>query len=85
MLDAWRESPFYTDRERAALAWAESVTNINGDRVPDALYQEAIQHFSDTELVDLTLAVITINGYNRINVAFRTPAGDYVVGQFGAH
>lgn len=85
MLNAWRESPFYTDRERAALAWAESVTNINDGRVPDDVYQEALQQFSETELIDLTLAVIAINSYNRINVAFRTPAGDYVVGQHAAH
>lgn len=85
MLDAWRESPFYTDRERAALAWSEAVTIINPGRVPDDVYQEAIQHFSETELIDLTLAVIAINSYNRINVAFRTPAGGYVVGQHAAH
>jgi len=85
MLDAWRESPFYTDRERAALAWAEAVTVINPGRVPDDVYNEAIQYFSETELIDLTLAVIAINSYNRINIAFRTPAGDYVVGQHDAH
>jgi len=85
MLDAWQDAPFYTDRERAALAWAEAVTSINSSRVPDAVYQEAIQHFSATELVDLTLAVTTINTYNRINIAFRTPSGDYVVGQHAAH
>lgn len=85
MLDAWRETPFYTDREHAALAWAEAVTNINPGRVPDEVYNEAIQHFSETELIDLTLAVIAINSYNRVNIAFRTPAGGYVVGQFAAH
>lgn len=85
MLDAWRESPFYTNRERAALAWAEAVTVINPGRVPDDVYEEAIQYFSDTELIDLTLAVIAINSYNRVNIAFRTPAGGYVVGQHAAH
>lgn len=85
MLDAWRESPFYTDRERAALAWAESVTVINPGRVPDDVYEQAIQHFSETDLIDLTLAVIAINSYNRINIAFRTPAGSYAVGQHAAH
>lgn len=81
MIDAWRESPVYTDRERAAFAWAEAVTNLHEGRVSDEVYNEAIAEFTETELVDLTMAVLTINNYNRINVAFRTPAGGYVVGQ----
>ncbi|MCC6428203.1 MAG: carboxymuconolactone decarboxylase family protein [Phycisphaerales bacterium] len=76
-LSAWREAPFYTDRERAALAWAEGVTLVHQDHVPDALYGRAREHFSEKELVDLTLAVVAINGWNRLAVAFRAVAGSY--------
>ena len=82
VLDAWREAPFYTDKERSALAWAESLTKIAGGLVPKEIYIEARRHFSETELIDLTIAVITINGYNRINIAFGAPVGTYQVGQF---
>ena len=82
MLDAWRESPFYTDRERAAFGWAEAVTNITDGHVRDSDYENARNQFSEEELIDLTLAIVTINCYNRINIAFRTPAGTYKVGQF---
>jgi AhpD family alkylhydroperoxidase len=82
-LDAWHEAPYYTDRERAALAWAEAVTNLSPGRVPDEVFQTARKQFSEEELIDLTMVVVVINGYNRINVAFRMPAGDYKVGQFG--
>jgi len=81
MLDAWRESPVYTQRERAALAWAESVTSLHEGHVPDEVYEYAHAEFSEEELIDLTLAVIAINSYNRINVAFRTAAGSYEPGQ----
>lgn len=81
MLDAWRETTLYSDRERAALAWAEAVTVVTDGFVPDEVYKLALTQFTEQELVDLTIAVITINCYNRINVAFRTPAGDYKVGQ----
>lgn len=84
MLDAWREAPLYTDRERAALAWAEAVTRITGGQVPDAVYEEVEHHFTEEEIIDLTMAVNTINSYNRINIAFCTPAGDYQPGQFAA-
>lgn len=67
-MDAWRETPFYSDRERAAFAWAEAVTKITEGRVPDEVYEEALQEFSEEELIDLTLAVLTINNYNRINI-----------------
>lgn len=77
VLNAWREAPFYTDRERAALAWAEAVTMITEGRVPDETYDNARKQFSEKELVDLTLAVVTINGYNRFNIAFRVVAGPY--------
>ncbi len=77
VLDAWREAPFYTERERAALGWAEAVTKITGGDVPDEIYAEAQKQFSEEELIDLTLAVTTINSYNRINIAFRVKAGGY--------
>jgi AhpD family alkylhydroperoxidase len=76
-LDAWREAPYYTERERAALAWAEAVTNITNGHVPDAVYEDARQHFSEQELADLTLAVVAINGWNRISIAFRVVPGTY--------
>ncbi len=82
VLDAWRDAPFYTDRERAALAWAEAVTKISGGQVPDDVYEAALAQFTEAELVDLTLAVTTINTYNRINISFRTEAGGYEVGMW---
>lgn len=84
LLDAWREAPFYSARERAALLWAEALTKITNGDVPDAVYQEASDQFSEQELIDLTMAVITINSYNRINIAFRTPAGSYKPGAHAA-
>ncbi len=79
-LSAWRETPFYTPRERAALAWAEAVTACH---VPDEIYSEAKTQFSDEELIDLTLAITTINTWNRMNLAFPNNVGSYRVGQFG--
>jgi AhpD family alkylhydroperoxidase len=76
-LSAWREAPFYTDRERAALAWTEAVTLIAFERVPDELFNDARAQFSEAELADLTLGVIAINGWNRIAVAFRLAPGRY--------
>ncbi|MDR5709755.1 MAG: carboxymuconolactone decarboxylase family protein [Armatimonadota bacterium] len=70
-LSAWRDSPLFTERERAALAWAEAVTRIAEKGVPEAVWQEARRWFSERELVELTMAVITINAWNRLNVAFR--------------
>jgi len=81
MLEAWRESPFYTERERAALAWAEAVTKITEGHVPDEVYQQARKQFSEEELIDLTMVIVTINCYNRLNIAFRIKAGGYKVGQ----
>ena len=81
MLDAWREAPLYSDRERAALAWAESVTKIAKDHVPDELYSWVREQFSEEELIDLTIGVLGINCYNRLNIAFRTEAGNYQPGQ----
>ena len=77
VLPAWREAPFYTERERAALAWTEAVTRLEGQDIPDAVFEQACQQFSETELVDLTLAIIAINGWNRLSIAFRTEAGTY--------
>jgi AhpD family alkylhydroperoxidase len=76
-LNAWREAPFYTARERAALDWAEHVTLISQNHVPDAVYNHAKEHFSDRELVDLTLAVIAINSWNRLAISFHSLAGSY--------
>jgi AhpD family alkylhydroperoxidase len=78
MISAWREAPhLYSDRERAALAWAEAVTRLEDQQVPDAVYDIASREFSEAELIQLTLAIVAINGWNRINVAFHTPAGNY--------
>ncbi len=76
-LIAWRESPYYTERERAALAWTEAVTLIADNDVPDDLYEEVRQYFNETELVNLTLALVAINGWNRLAVSFRTEPGTY--------
>lgn len=74
---AWRETPFYSSRERAALAWAESVTKISDNQVPDEIYNFAREHFTEKELVDLTMAVIAINAWNRLAISFHTPPGSY--------
>src|SRR5215212_5350810 len=76
-LNAWREAPFYTDRERAALAWAEVVTNISQSHASDEEYEAARSHFDDEELVKLTMAIITINGWNRLSIVFRPEVGAY--------
>lgn len=78
LLTAWREAPFYSERERAALAWTEALTQIPAHGVSDELYAEARRHFDEKALVDLTLAIVAINGWNRMNVAFRTTVGGYV-------
>ena len=78
-LSAWRESPYYTARERAALAWAEAVTKAN---VPDDVYAEAESQLTDEELIDLTIIVTTINTWNRLNLAFPSEVGSYQLGQF---
>jgi AhpD family alkylhydroperoxidase len=77
LLDTWRESPFYSDRERAALAWTEAVTLIADDHVPDEVYEQARAQFSEEELVNLTMALVAINGANRLNIAFRTIPGSH--------
>jgi AhpD family alkylhydroperoxidase len=84
VLAGWREAPFYSERERAAFAWAEALTRlVPGDSVPDALYEEVSRQFNEKELVDLTLLVTNINAWNRINLAAHTVAGDYKPGMFG--
>jgi AhpD family alkylhydroperoxidase len=77
LLDAWREAPFYSDRERAALAWTEALTLVSEDHVPDAVFEQARQQFSEEELVKLTLAIVAINGWNRFSIAFRAVPGHY--------
>jgi AhpD family alkylhydroperoxidase len=79
LLDAWEESPFYSDRERAALTWCEAMTRITEGRVPDKVYESARAQFSETELVNLTLAIVAINGWNRLNIAFSTVPGSHRV------
>ena len=77
LLDAWREAPFYTDRERAALEWTEAVTRVSEDHVPDAAFEAVSNQFGEEELVDLTLAIVTINGWNRLAISFRAEVGAY--------
>ena len=79
-LEAWRETPYYSARERAALEWTEALTLVSETRVPDDVFERVREQFSDDELVHLSLAVVAINGWNRLNVAARTVPGDYVAG-----
>ncbi len=76
-LSAWRETPFFTDREQAALAWTGAVTEVASEHVPDAVYELARQHFTERELVDLILAIVAINGWNRLAISFRSVPGTY--------
>ena len=73
VLSAWRDAPFYSERERAALDWTETLTRLTPDGVPDELYERARKVFNEVELVNLTMAVVAINGWNRLSVAFRSP------------
>jgi alkylhydroperoxidase family enzyme len=79
-LDAWRECPYYTERERAALAWTEAVTLITKDHAQDAVYEQARAQFSEKEICDLTLAVAAINAWNRLVISARTVPGGYQAG-----
>jgi AhpD family alkylhydroperoxidase len=79
LLDAWEEAPFYSERERAALKWTEALTRVSEDHVPDAAYEVARAHFSEEELVNLSLAIVAINGWNRLMIGFRAEAGTYQV------
>ena len=84
VLPAWREAPFYTERERAALAWTEAVTKLADGHVPDEVYSQATAAFTDNELAALTLAIVQINGWNRLCIAFNAEPGTYRVGQHAA-
>jgi len=79
LLSAWREAPFYSERERAALEWTEALTLVAQNDVPDELYQRVRQHFDEKELVDLSLAIATINTWNRLAIGFRSEVGSYRV------
>ena len=79
-LEAWRETPYYSARERAALEWTEALTLVSETHVPDDVFERVREQFSEDELVHLSLAVVAINGWNRLNVAARTVPGDYVAG-----
>lgn len=81
-LDAWRESPYYSERERAALAWTEALTLVAATHVPDSVYEEVRPYFNFTELSNLTLAVAAINAWNRLAIATRAEPGRYQAGQF---
>lgn len=76
-LSVWQETPFFSERERAALLWTEKLTLISLDHVPDEVYEQVRQHFSEEELVNLTLAIATINAWNRIAISFRSVPGQY--------
>ena len=80
VLDAWREAPFYTARERAALLWCETLTRIAERGAPDEVFEEVRKEFTDEELANLTLAIVTINGWNRIAIGFRADVGNYQPG-----
>jgi alkylhydroperoxidase family enzyme len=76
-LNAWRETPFYTQRERAALAWTEELTLISEREVPDSLYEHVCSYFNEKEMVALSMAIVAINGWNRLAIGFRTEPGTY--------
>jgi AhpD family alkylhydroperoxidase len=82
LLEAWRETSLYTERERAALAWTEAVTLVTDGHVPDEVYADVGRHFTEQELVALTVAVVAVNSWNRLNIAFRMEAGNYRPGMF---
>lgn len=84
-VSVWRETPFFSDRERAALAWTEAVTLIGEGHVTDEVYEEVRQHFNEKELVEVTLAIVAINGWNRFALAFRTVPGTYSAEGRGSH
>jgi AhpD family alkylhydroperoxidase len=76
-LSVWHETPFFTDRERAALEWTETVTQVAQTHVPDDVFERVRKQFTETELANLTLAIVAINGWNRLAIAFRMPPGTY--------
>jgi AhpD family alkylhydroperoxidase len=79
-LNAWRDTPYYSPRERAALEWTEALTLVAEEEVSDEVYERVREHFSEDEIVHLSLAIVAINGFNRLNAAARTVPGDYVAG-----
>lgn len=83
LLSAWRETALYSPRERAALAWTEAVTQVSVNELPDTLYAELRAHFNEKEIVELTLAIIAINGWNRLAIAFRLNVGSHVAKSIG--
>lgn len=85
LLNAWREAPFYSERERAALGWTEAVTLVNETHVPDEAYESARVHFSEEELINLTMAIVAINGWNRLEISFRGIPGTYHAVRPGIH
>ena len=78
LLNAWREAPFYSDRERAALLWCETLTLVAERGAPDEVFEEVRKEFTDEEIANLTLAIVTINSWNRIMIGFRSEVGNYV-------
>jgi AhpD family alkylhydroperoxidase len=76
-LNAWRETPFFTDRERAALEWTEAITLITSSHASDAIYEEVRQRFTEEEIISLTFAIVSINSWNRLNISFQTVPGTY--------
>ncbi len=80
LLDAWREVTFYSERERAALEWAESLTLVRDSHVPEDIYESVRRHFSEQELINLSLAIVAVNGWNRLQIAFRAETGSYQPG-----
>ena len=82
-LDAWEESPYYNERERAALVWTEALTNVQRGHVPDDVYAKVKSQFNEKELADLSWAIAAINAWNRVAIASRAPAGSYTPGQHG--
>lgn len=79
LLSGWKEAPFYSEQERAALAWTEALTMISQNDVPDSLYQQVQKYFDEKQLMALTMTIVAINGWNRLAIAFRTPVGSYVI------
>lgn len=84
LLNAWREAPFYSDRERAALAWTEALTRLENQQVSDEVYEQVSEQFNEDELMRLTLAVVAINGWNRFQISLKATPGTYKAGSLKA-
>lgn len=82
LLNAWRETPFYSEKERAALEWTEALTLISEHEISDELYEEVLSHFTEKEMMALTMTIVGINGWNRLAIAFRSEVGDYEPGKY---